>query len=213
MLCPARCASFKMDCKLLHQAWKENDKLKIKNWKLEEDVSHLKVRLGDVKILNKLNMKDKKTELNEMIDQNKNLTKKVVCLQAKLDQELQNREKEQIKKNSKISSLKQQNGKLKDKLKAKSQLKSKNDQSQDSEAKIKILDRKLEKAKLEECPICFESISINRKWTAFIPCGHRTCSECADKIAALPRSTKKRKCPNCRENIIGFLVLEGIYEG
>ena len=37
MLCPTRCDSFKMDCKLLHQAWKENDKLKIKNWKLEAE--------------------------------------------------------------------------------------------------------------------------------------------------------------------------------
>ena len=212
MLCPTRCDSFKMDCKLLHQAWKENDKLKIKNWKLEEDVSHLKVRLGDAKILNKLNMKDKKSELNETIDQNKKLTKEVVRLQAKLDQELQNREKEQIKKDSKISCLKQQNEKLKDKLKTKSQLKTKNDQNGDSEAKIKILDSKLEKAKLEECPICYESISIDRKWTAFIPCGHRTCSDCADKISGLPRSTNKRKCPNCRENIIGFLVLEGVYE-
>ena len=35
-------------------------------------------------------------------------------------------------------------------------------------------------------PICFESTSIERKWTAFLPCGHRTCSECADKISDLP---------------------------
>ena len=200
-----------MDCKLLHKAWKENDKLTSKNWKLTADISDLKLRLIDFKILHKLNMKDKKSELNVMLHENKKLTKEVVRLQAKLDQEFQNREKEQIKKDSKISALKQQNEKLKAKFKAKSQFTGKNDQKQESEAKKKTINNKLEKAK-PECPICIEPVSIDRKWTAFIPCGHRTCSECADKISSLPRSTNKRKCPNCRENIIGFLVLEGIYE-
>ena len=204
MICPSRCSSFKMDCELLHQAWKENEKLTTKNWKLTADISDLKLRLSDSKILHKVNMKDKKSELNVMLHENKKLTKEVVRLQAKLDQEFQNREKEQIKKDSKISALKQQN----EKLKAKSQSKFKNDQELD--AKNRKID-KLEKTK-QECPICIEPISIDRKWTAFIPCGHRTCSECADKISSLPRSTNKRKCPNCRENIIGFLVLEGIYE-
>ena len=156
-------------------------------------------------------MKEKKSELNIMLHENKKLTKEVVRLQAKLDQESQNHEKEQIKKDSKISSLKQQNEKLKAKVKAKSELKFKNDRNQKLDAKNGKIDNKLEKTK-PECPICIEPVSIDRKWTAFIPCGHRTCSECADKISALPRSTNKRKCPNCRENIIGFLVLEGIYE-
>ena len=105
-----------------------------------------------------------------------------------------------------------------------SELKLKNDQKQnliqqkrDFEAKIRTLDAELKEAKTDasadECPICFEETSIERKWTAFLPCGHRTCSDCADKISALPRSTNRRKCPNCRENINCFLVLEGIYEG
>ena len=102
----------------------------------------------------------------------------------------------------------------------KSELKLKNDQKQnliqqkrDFEAKIRALDSELKESKVDECPICFEETSIERKWTAFLPCGHRTCSECADKISALPRNTNRRKCPNCRENINCFLVLEGIYEG
>ena len=101
----------------------------------------------------------------------------------------------------------------------KSELKLKNDQKQnliqqkrDFEAKIRALDTELKESKVDECPICFEETSIERKWTAFLPCGHRTCSECADKISALPRNTNRRKCPNCRENINCFLVLEGIYE-
>ena len=66
--------------------------------------------------------------------------------------------------------------------------------------------------KIDECPICFESVSLERKWTAFIPCGHRTCTECAQQISSLPRTTNCKKCPNCREIINSFLVLEGIYE-
>ena len=82
MICPSRCSSFKMDCKLLHKAWKENDKLTSKNWKLTADISDLKLRLSDSKILHKVNMKDKKSELNVMLHENKKLTKEVVRLQA-----------------------------------------------------------------------------------------------------------------------------------
>ena len=94
-----------------------------------------------------------------------------------------------------------------------SELKLKNDLNRDFKAKIRMLDNELKESKMDECPICFEATSIERKWTAFLPCGHRTCSECADKISSLPRNTNRRKCPNCRENINCFLVLEGIYEG
>ena len=94
-----------------------------------------------------------------------------------------------------------------------SELKLKNDLNRDFKAKIRSLDAELKESKMDECPICFEATSIERKWTAFLPCGHRTCSECADKISSLPRNTNRRKCPNCRENINCFLVLEGIYEG
>ena len=100
-----------------------------------------------------------------------------------------------------------------------SELKLKNDQKRNllkekrvCEEKIKLMDAELKRSKVDsDCPICFESTSIERKWTAFLPCGHRTCSECADKISDLPR--KGRKCPNCRESINYFLVLEGIYDG
>ena len=66
--------------------------------------------------------------------------------------------------------------------------------------------------KHDECSICFETVSLERKWTAFIPCGHRTCAECAQQISSLPRTTNCKKCPNCRKTITNFLVLEGIYE-
>ena len=93
------------------------------------------------------------------------------------------------------------------------ELKLKNDLNRDFKAKIRMLDNEFKESKMDECPICFEATSIERKWTAFLPCGRRTCSECADKISDLPRSTNRRKCLNCRENINCFLVLEGIYEG
>ena len=66
--------------------------------------------------------------------------------------------------------------------------------------------------KKDECSICFETVSLERKWTAFIPCGHRTCAECARQISSLPRTTNCKKCPNCRKTITSFLILEGIYE-
>ena len=121
--------------------------------------------------------------------------------------------------------LEQQHFEFQQKIPAlESELKLKNDQKRellqqkrDFEAKIRTLDAELKESKADtsadECPICFEKTSIERKWTAFLPCGHRTCSDCADKISSLPRSTNRRKCPNCRENINCFLVLEGIYEG
>ena len=81
-----------------------------------------------------------------------------------------------------------------------SKFKLKNDQKRVLETKIK----KLEKTK--ECQICFDAVSVDRKWTAFVPCGHRICNECAEKISSAC------KCPHCRKNIIRFLVLQGIYE-
>ena len=216
------------------------EKLTNRNIKLTDEILAVNILLSEVKIEQKLNKNSSGSEkLNEMVQHNKKLAKENARLQAKVDKEFENREDVQdsweiamgnlmrkyndevMEKNSKIFSLKEQNEKLKasskeaskvleqKQLEAKSQLKLKNDQKRELEEKIK----KLETPKEDECPICFEPISIDRKWTAFIPCGHRTCSECADKISALPRSTNKRKCPNCRENIISFLVLEGIYEG
>ena len=217
------------------------EKLINEKTRLKDEIFSQNMLLSGLKIEQKLNMKDEKSgsseKLNEMVQYNKKLAKDMVRLQAKLDKEREEHEyfRDSWEKSygdlmykyngevntlgSKIYALEQQNEKLKasskeaskvleqKQLEAKSQLKLKNDQKRELEAKIKTLE-----TKEEECPICFEPISIDRKWTAFIPCGHRTCSECADKIAALPRSTNKRKCPNCRENIIGFLVLEGVYE-
>ena len=183
------------------------------------------------------------TNLDEMIQQNKKLAKEVVCLQARVEEESRKRTKlnecwkssigdlliehneKILSKDCEIKILKHRNDALEARAKkAESELKLKNDQKRnqqniilqqrrDFQAKIKDLDTELQESKVHECPICFEETSIERKWTAFLPCGHRTCSECADKISALPRNTNRRKCPNCRENINCFLVLEGIYEG
>ena len=117
---------------------------------------------------------------------------------------LENQQQELKKKKSKIPALE-------------NELKLKNDQKRDLvkqklafEAQIRALDAELKESKVDDCPICFEPISIKRKWKVFLPCGHRTCSDCADKISALP--IKRRKCPICRENIDDCIVLQGIYE-
>ena len=181
-------------------------------------------------------------KLNEMIEQNKSFAKEIVCLKARVEEEARKRTKLNeswkssigevlVEHNEKVLSmdyenrfLQRQNDVLEARAKkAESELKLKNDQKRnqqniilqqrrDFQAKIKDLDTELQESKQHECPICFEETSIERKWTAFLPCGHRTCSECADKISALPRNTNRRKCPNCRENINCFLVLEGIYD-
>ena len=115
----------------------------------------------------------------------------------------ENLKRETSKENSQISTLQ-------------SELKMMNDHQRALEAKLKNLDDQLTKTKVEECSICFEAVYVDRKWTAFVPCGHRVCSECADKFS-VPRwpstqHTNRQKCPHCRHNINCFLVLEGIDE-
>ena len=58
---------------------------------------------------------------------------------------------------------------------------------------------------VQECNICFEKYSQERKQVAFTPCGHSSCGECS-KSRHL-----ERKCPFCRTKIKRFVVLQGIY--
>ena len=66
-----------------------------------------------------------------------------------------------------------------------------------------------EKSARISCPICFDEISEKRKWTAFHPCGHRTCSNCFIGITADNQGDKP--CPICRTVISVSVTLEGIY--
>ena len=61
----------------------------------------------------------------------------------------------------------------------------------------------------ELCTICFEHVNQNRKWKAFDPCGHRSCSECFKVLCEDENGTKL--CPICRAGITNCLTLEGIY--
>ena len=81
------------------------------------------------------------------------------------------------------------------------------------ESKLKMMANKIETLESgidSECSICFEMVTAARKWTAFIPCGHRICTPCSGNIAA-SRGRGRNNCPTCRKEIDQFLILEGIY--
>ena len=63
-----------------------------------------------------------------------------------------------------------------------------------------------------ECTICFEHVNVNRKWTAFVPCGHRICQPCSVTISAPSGGPCRNICPICRKSIKQYLILEGIYD-
>ena len=201
--------------------WLENEETK--NEKMREEVSNLEAKVAEEIHERETLHKSWKSTLGKVIKNNNDKLKEV---EKKL-KESEQREKDaqalfqqHILKVAKIPKLESELSELK-----KEHKRELSQQKEVLEAKIKALEDKNKKlsidlkksriemkTKVDDCPICFEDISLERKWTAFLPCGHRTCSECADKISHLPRATNRRKCPNCRENINCFLVLEGIYD-
>lgn len=66
-----------------------------------------------------------------------------------------------------------------------------------------------EKSARISCPVCFDEISENRKWTAFHKCGHRTCCNCFKALVS--NREGKKLCPICRTVISVSVTLEGIY--
>ena len=66
-----------------------------------------------------------------------------------------------------------------------------------------------EKSAQISCPVCFDEIGENRKWTAFHKCGHRTCCNCFKSLAS--NGQGKKLCPICRTVISVSVTLEGIY--
>ena len=81
------------------------------------------------------------------------------------------------------------------------------------EAKTKII-QKLRKIRdsSQECTICCEVFSKDRKKIAFAPCGHAiVCVECSKEMKRNTRWGKKNECPICRSEIKLTLTLEGIY--
>jgi len=66
-----------------------------------------------------------------------------------------------------------------------------------------------EKSERISCPVCFDEISENLKWTAFHNCGHRTCCNCFKSLAS--NSEGKKHCPICGSVISVSVTLEGIY--
>ena len=94
-------------------------------------------------------------------------------------------------------------------------LQCKTHQNHQLESKMKHMTNKmeiLESGLNSECTICFEHVNADRKWTAFVPCGHRICQPCSETISAPSRGRSQNTCPTCRKEIQQYLVLEGIYE-
>ena len=61
----------------------------------------------------------------------------------------------------------------------------------------------------DECPVCLE----RARDTAFMPCGHRVCAECARILSETnwrgsgPRGDSESRCPECRQPFTGTLRL------
>ena len=68
----------------------------------------------------------------------------------------------------------------------------------------------------QECAICCEIFSEDRKRVAYGPCGHSmACLECSETILKKAKANvKERKgaeCPICRADIESTIILQGIY--
>ena len=61
----------------------------------------------------------------------------------------------------------------------------------------------------DSCPVCLE----RARDTAFMPCGHRVCAECARILSQTawrgsgPRGDSESRCPECRQPFTGTLRL------
>ena len=121
---------------------------------------------------------------------------------------------------ARLASLEGENSELKTKLdKAQSKLKSvRVDQSMAStKSRIDALEHanrtlEMENSSLREeneCSICCEEVKreSDKKWEAFVPCGHRFCSTCARNICSGQNGHNQRVCPNCRTDIEQILTV------
>ena len=68
----------------------------------------------------------------------------------------------------------------------------------------------------QECAICCEIFSEERKRVAYGPCGHSmACLECSEtmlnKTTANGKGRNSKECPICRADIKSTIVLQGIY--
>ena len=121
---------------------------------------------------------------------------------------------------ARLASLEGENSELKTKLdKAQSKLKTvRVEQSMAStKSRIDALEHanrtlELENSSLREeneCSICCEEVKreSDKKWEAFVPCGHRFCSTCARNICSGQNGHNQRVCPNCRTDIEQILTV------
>ena len=221
--------------------WYEERNKILNKRKLELTKENLGLKIGLIEVqveleFHKQHAKSCESEkVDQLVQQNQRLAGEKICLQGtndawkKFNEDMNHHHKHEVKTiESRMISMQQQIKEFKAKaLKEasritalQSELKLENAQKRAMEVKIKNLDNQLKKPKVDECPICFEEVSANRKWTAFVPCGHRVCSDCANKFSdnkstprwPAPQNTNRQNCPHCRQNIKSLLVLEGIYE-
>ena len=66
-------------------------------------------------------------------------------------------------------------------------------------------------SEIDECPVCLDE--TRARDTAFVPCGHRVCAECARTLSETswrgsgPRGDSESRCPECRQPFTGTLRL------
>ena len=105
---------------------------------------------------------------------------------------------------ARLASLEGENSELKTKLdKAQSKL----DALEHANRTLELENSSLREE--NECSICCEEVrrESDKKWEAFVPCGHRFCSTCARNICSGQNGHNQRVCPNCRTDIEQILTV------
>ena len=69
---------------------------------------------------------------------------------------------------------------------------------------VRIEGARLAQQIANECCICLEETSGERKIAALIPCGHTVCEECSPNMLGQP-------CPYCRLICTSRIIVQGIY--
>ena len=203
--------------------WTPESSLINRNESLRKKLKNQQQRIN---FLNSLEneLKTLQTELKNSTEQSEILKQKMENQRAEL--------KNLYKKNTKIPLLNAEIEKLKSQLDEKKHSISDADlelnasKTQQLEKEIKghgeiLNDLELFKISNQECAICCEIFSKDRKRVAYGPCGHSmACLECSETMlqeksrktaANIVRGRKNAECPICRAEIKTTIVLQGVY--
>ena len=193
--------------------------LKQKNQKVQSEVKELENNLACYNQHNSL----LESELKNLKNGNRELSNRIKA-STKAFNDLKFEHQQSLGRitafGARLTSLEVENNELKVTLdKANAKLRSiKVDQSMAStKARIDALENSIRMLESEnsrlreanECSICCEEVKpeSNKKWEAFVPCGHRFCSKCSRNICSGLNGHNQRICPNCRTTVEKILTV------